>query len=88
LNFAALRAAFCDCWSPLRSFSAPTFLPFVGQPDLRLKTLLHTLHDDNDIETKMVMTSILKVFIAFSFTGKTFIYFNNCMVLPAGILFC
>ena len=38
LNFLAFAAAFIACLSPEAIFSAPTFLPLVGQPYFDLNT--------------------------------------------------
>ena len=39
-NFFALFTLFIAFGSPLRIFSAPTFFPLLGQPDLRRNRLL------------------------------------------------
>lgn len=47
LNFLAPRALLIALGSPLRILSAPTFLPLLGQPDLRRKRLLMNPHEDS-----------------------------------------
>ena len=72
LNFAFLAFFISfELMSPERSFSAPTFLPLLGQPYLGPNTLFHKLHEDN---IKLRATRInmeRKFFIFYCSTNET-----------------
>ncbi|OYW17971.1 MAG: hypothetical protein B7Z54_07055 [Sphingobacteriales bacterium 12-47-4] len=71
-NFFAFRAAFSAAGSPDANFSAPTFLPFVGQPYLGGKTLFQTLQDERLNKRTALKVKIRMVFMGFPFRYNEF----------------
>lgn len=78
-EFFAFLAAFSASGSPLINFSAPIFFPLVGQPDFFLKTLFHTLHEENTTIILAATVKNRKAFIEILISDLTEISYGNCL---------